>query len=295
VAAQVHVAGATGRLRARAAPSAVEPLLQAAQAGDRASAAAAALLAAHNRARAKEGRKPLALSAKLCEAAALHARDMAEHHQLEHKGSHGSTVPDRVKRLGYHFVEVGENIARGESTVQEAMDTWMNSPGHRKNILADFSEMGGARADDDNGVAYWCVDFGAPIPRLKPAEAAAEVVTRMNRDRAAKHRPALKIDPNLARAALALSTSAAAKDSLKIEGDPLKDLVDPAARRREFTLLLSANAPTAVAAAKSLVGDDGARLEPYREIGVGYAIAKSGTPYWCAILAKPAPALRSSR
>ncbi len=38
---------------------------------------------------------------------------------------------------------------------------------------------------------------------------------------------------------------------------------------------------------KSLLGDDPAELDGLREVGVGYAIAKSGTPYWCAIFARP--------
>lgn len=49
---------------------------------------------------------------------------------------------------------------------------------------------------------------------------------------------------------------------------------------------MSGNAPTHVDAAKSLLGEDPSELDDFREVGVGYAIAKSGTPYWCTILAK---------
>ena len=52
---------------------------------------AAALLAAHNRERKKEGRSALVLSTKLCAAAAVHAKDMAAHQKLSHPGSAGST------------------------------------------------------------------------------------------------------------------------------------------------------------------------------------------------------------
>ena len=72
--------------------------------------------------------------------------------------------PPRQAR-GYVYVRVGENIAEGQKTVDQAMDSWMNSPGHRANILADFSEMGAARTEDDDGNNYWCVDFGTPMPR----------------------------------------------------------------------------------------------------------------------------------
>jgi uncharacterized protein YkwD len=116
--------------------------LRPAWAGNIADPTAAALLAAHNRERKKEGRPPLALSAKLCEAASVHARDMARHQRQDHTGSDESKVADRVKRQGYVFVRIGENIARGQHTVDEVMSTWMESPPHRENILADFTEIG---------------------------------------------------------------------------------------------------------------------------------------------------------
>ena len=88
-------------------------LLRPAWAGETAGPTAAALLAAHNRERKKEGRRPLALSAKLCEAATVHAKDMALHQKQDHTGSDGSKVADRVKRKGYVYVRIGENIAQG--------------------------------------------------------------------------------------------------------------------------------------------------------------------------------------
>ena len=124
-------------------------------------------------------------------------RDMAKRHKLDHKGSDGSTVADRVKRAGYVYVRVGENIADGQKTVDQVMDSWMKSPGHRANILAEFTEMGAARVEDDEGVNYWCVNFGAPMPRLKPDEAAAAVIKEINRDRETAKSVPLKADPRL--------------------------------------------------------------------------------------------------
>ena len=83
-----------------------------------------------------------------------------------------------------------------------------------------------------------------------------------------------------------ISAVMAKKDSSKVEGDPFKLIDTSAPRGRDFRIMLSGNAPTHVEAAKSVVGDDAAELDDFREIGVGYAIAKSGTPYWCTILAK---------
>ena len=110
---------------------------------------AAALLEAHNRVRENDGKTPLKLSEKLTQAAAAHAKDMAEHHTGGHVGSDKSTVADRVKRTGYAYVVVGENVADGQKTVLEVMTGWLESPGHRENIMADFTEMGGARAKDE--------------------------------------------------------------------------------------------------------------------------------------------------
>ena len=74
--------------------------LSPAWAGQTADPTAASLLAAHNRERKKQGRHPLTLSAKLCQAAAVHAKDMALHEKQDHTGSDGSTAADRVKRAG---------------------------------------------------------------------------------------------------------------------------------------------------------------------------------------------------
>jgi uncharacterized protein YkwD len=246
-----------------------------------------ALLVAHNRERKQEKLGPLKLSPKLCEATAIHARDMAKHQKLDHTGSDGSTVADRVKRVGYIYVRVGENIARGQRTVDQVMDTWMKSPGHRANILADYTEMGAARIEDEEGRNYWCVNFGIPMPRLKPDEAAAAVVKAINRDREAGGKVLLKPESRLGKAAMAISAAMAAKDHFEIDGDPFKLIDGKALQGREIRLQMSANTPTPEEAARELKGEEAAQLDSFREIGVGYAQAKSGTPYWCAIFAKP--------
>jgi uncharacterized protein YkwD len=246
-----------------------------------------AIVEAHNRERAKEGKKPLALSPKLCSAAEIHAKDMAAHSKLEHKGSDGSTAVDRIKRVHYTYIRVGENIANGVKDVDGVVKMWMTSPGHRANILADFTELGAAQAEDDQGVVYWCVDFGIPMPRLKPDEAAAAVVERINRDRETAHQPVLKVDPALARGAMSLCRAIAERNSLEFEGDPFGVIDAKEVRGRELRLGVASGAPTADEAIKSLLTEDPADLATFREIGVGYAIAKNGTPYWCAFLAKP--------
>jgi uncharacterized protein YkwD len=213
---------------------------------------------------------------------------MAAHRKLDHKGSDGSTVADRVKRAGYVYVRVGENIADGQETVEEVMRSWIKSPGHRENILADFTEMGAAQAEDDKGNPYWCVNFGIPMPRLKPDDAAAAVVKQMNRDRESAKQTSLKVESALGRAAMAIAAKMAAKDSLDVPGDPFDLIDEKAVQGRDLRIQLSANVPTPEEAAKELLGKEAKQLFAFRAIGVGYAVAKSGTPYWCAIFAKRA-------
>jgi len=112
-----------------------------------------ALLVAHNRERV--GRPPLALSDALCRAANKHATWMNNNGDLSHQGEHGSTFADRIRAEGVEFWSGGENIAQGQQSVPEAMQSWMESPGHRHNILdADYSEVGFGRSGN-----YWCALF----------------------------------------------------------------------------------------------------------------------------------------
>ena len=216
-----------------------------------------------------------------------HAKDMAEHHTLDHTGSDKSTVGVRVKRQDYSYIIVGENIADGQHDVDDVMTVWMESPGHRANILADFTEMGAARVKDDKGINYWCVDFGKPIPRLKPKDAATALVKYLNEDRKKREKPLLKADTKLGKAAMEISAVMAKRDSSKLEGDPFKLIETAAPRGYDFRIMLSGNAPTHVEVAKSLLDEEGTpQLDDFREIGVGYAISKNGTPYWCTILGK---------
>ena len=82
----------------------------------------ALLVAAQPRAQARNTRARSSSRPSSARRRAIHARDMAKHHKLDHTGSDGSTVGDRVKRVGYVYVRVGENIAKGQKTVDQVMD-----------------------------------------------------------------------------------------------------------------------------------------------------------------------------
>ncbi|WP_262281435.1 CAP domain-containing protein [Micromonospora sp. MA102] len=114
-----------------------------------------------NQERAKAGCKALTVDDKLTLAAQRHSQDQADHKTMSHDGSDGSDVGDRLDRVGYAWRSYGENVAWNQQSPAAVMDAWMNSPGHRANILnCSFTEIGVGVARS-NG-PYWTQDFGTP-------------------------------------------------------------------------------------------------------------------------------------
>ncbi|MGW3669051.1 CAP domain-containing protein [Streptomyces sp. NPDC005141] len=123
-----------------------------------ASAAVARVVALVNSERAKVGCSPVALNAKLSQAAQAHSADMASHNTMSHTGSDGSDPGQRITRAGYLWSTYGENVAYGYSTPEQVMAGWMASAGHKRNILdCGFKEIGVGVAQPGN---YWTQDFG---------------------------------------------------------------------------------------------------------------------------------------
>jgi uncharacterized protein YkwD len=251
------------------------------------------LVAAHNQERAREDLGPLKPNSKLMEAARLHARDMAEHEKLSHEGSDGSTPAERVKRQGYHYVSTGENVAEGQESVADVMKSWMNSPGHRRNVLGDFNEIGASRAKDAEGRFYWVVDFGRAIPRLDPKKAVQAVIEQINQKRSEAGKPALKEVPALSEAAQAAAQGMARKDTIRGPGggstafDMLRREGYASGEIRQSMASGYADPESFV---KSLTGSkdrDDMVFGDHTDVGVGYARAEDGTPYWVVLLASP--------
>ncbi len=68
-----------------------------------------------------------------------------------------------MKQFGISYKAAGENIAKGQRTPAEVMKGWMNSPGHRANILSSsYTEIGVGYVTDSNGTAYWVQHFIRP-------------------------------------------------------------------------------------------------------------------------------------
>jgi uncharacterized protein YkwD len=93
------------------------------------------VLSAINSARAKAGCKPLRLDPRLMAAAKSHARAMAEQNFFGHAGKDGSRMTTRIKRQGYDYRTAAENIAAGQKSAGAVVKSWLQSAGHRRNIL----------------------------------------------------------------------------------------------------------------------------------------------------------------
>jgi uncharacterized protein YkwD len=110
--------------------------------------------------RAKAGCGALATDARLTNAARLHSQDMVTKSFFSHTGSNGSTFVTREQASGYPSPSA-ENIAWGQRTPAELMTAWMNSAGHRANILGCGSHAVGVGVVlTSSGVPYWTQDFG---------------------------------------------------------------------------------------------------------------------------------------
>lgn len=111
--------------------------------------------------RAKAGCRPLKANAKLRAAAYGHSADMSAKNYFDHDSKDGRTFVDRIKAAGYSFSAAAENIAKGYGSAAAVVDGWMNSSGHRANILnCTYTEIGVGYAKA--GGPYWTQDFGKP-------------------------------------------------------------------------------------------------------------------------------------
>ncbi len=125
-----------------------------------------ALVDASNAARADNGRNALEQDDTLARIAQDHACWMADTGNFSHKGEGGSTSADRARAAGYDYRFIAENIAFGQRTVDQVVSGWMQSRGHRKNLLSpDAAEIGIGIAANDNGRIYWVMSLGQTLPR----------------------------------------------------------------------------------------------------------------------------------
>ena len=118
-----------------------------------------------NAERAKNGCGALTVNPVLTTIAQAHSADMAANDYFSHDSQSGASPFDRMAAAGYQFSTAGENIAAGQGTPAAVMTGWMNSPGHRANILnCAFTEIGVGYATSASSQypTYWTQDFGTP-------------------------------------------------------------------------------------------------------------------------------------
>lgn len=121
--------------------------------------AQAAVLALVNEERAKVGCSPVTASASLASLAQDFSDDMAARGFFSHTDPDGQTPWDRATKAGVTGLG-GENIARGQADAQAVMASWMNSEGHRANILnCDYKTLG-VGVHYGSGGPWWTQDFG---------------------------------------------------------------------------------------------------------------------------------------
>lgn len=110
-----------------------------------------------NEVRAENGLGALKLNAELSDVARTKSQDMRDKGYFAHESPTYGSPFDMMKSFGISYRTAGENIAMGYTTPEAVMDAWMNSPGHRANILnGSFTEIGVGYVKDGN---YWTQMF----------------------------------------------------------------------------------------------------------------------------------------
>jgi uncharacterized protein YkwD len=121
------------------------------------------LLAAINAERSRYGLGPLVARPILMQVAEAHSQDMATRDYFDHTSPEGVNPCQRMTSAGYQWWACGENIGAGFPSAQLMLTAWLNSPGHRSNILSiDFTDIGVGYAPNGYYGHYWTTDFGAP-------------------------------------------------------------------------------------------------------------------------------------
>ena len=128
----------------------MQPTIAAVQPG---SSAASEVVRLTNSARSQNGYAALVKDGALSDAAAVRAREIA--HSFSHTRPSGASFSSALSESGVSYLRAGENIASGQKSASEVVNAWMNSPGHRANILnSSYSRIGSASVNID-GTHYW--------------------------------------------------------------------------------------------------------------------------------------------
>lgn len=115
--------------------------------------------------RADHGLSQVTRDQRLMQAAAEQARDMAARDAVSHYGGDGSDPASRVRRVGYDFYNIGENVSAGRASRAEVIQAWIDSPPHKANLeLSPATHFGMAHAfaPETKYKHFWVLLIGTP-------------------------------------------------------------------------------------------------------------------------------------
>ncbi|MFD7433872.1 CAP domain-containing protein [Streptomyces sp. NPDC059861] len=167
-----------------------------------------------NLARARAGSPPVALDARLTDAARQHARAMAAAGRLGVEGGDGVAVHQRVTAAGFAYLTIGEHLVSGPRTPAEFVDHCLRTHGLRRTLHDPaFTHAGLAHADGGrSGDTFWTALWATPLTPAGLARATADVIDLTNHARTRAGLPSLAQGPALTRAAQAHSDDMVARD-----------------------------------------------------------------------------------
>lgn len=109
--------------------------------------------------REKNGLSPFTISNELSNVARIKSQDMSVNNYFSHQSPKYGSPFDMMKSFGINYKTAGENIAKGYSSPESVVRGWMNSQGHRENILNGSFNTIGVGAFNSNGTIYWTQMF----------------------------------------------------------------------------------------------------------------------------------------
>lgn len=110
-----------------------------------------------NAEREKQGLAALKIDTELSKVARAKSQDMKDNNYFDHNSPTYGSPFDMMKKFGISYTTAGENIAQGQQTPEEVVQAWMDSPGHRENIMnSSFTHIGVGYVESGN---YWTQQF----------------------------------------------------------------------------------------------------------------------------------------
>ena len=102
----------------------------------------------------------MTLDSKISSVARTKSKDMADNNYFAHQSPTYASTGDMLRKSGINWSAWGENIASGQRTPEAVVTAWMNSPGHKANIMStNFSKIGVGYVTNSNGTPYWTQMF----------------------------------------------------------------------------------------------------------------------------------------